>query len=233
MKKSLILLPLVALVLAGCTTGGSKGKKKKSSSESTSQKSSGSGSGPTVAPTSSGGGGTSRAVDFDLTPGTHTAVVDFEYNWEAYSYPRCEATDTEPKEQANAGITWNYFHTYRGSYEEAYWLHMRNKGSSDSDDSWYKNGWAWFGNTTDLGSIESIEVVVRSGASASLKYDLSVGTSAFTTAQTGGTQFDSSGKGSYTGSGKGFFAISNKPMDNLSKIKNGQIALLTVKYTIS
>ena len=221
MKKSLILLPLVALVLAGCTTGGSKGKKKKSSSESTSQKTSGSGSGPTVSP----GPGPAGKADFDLTPGRHTAILDFENYPDDYTYPRAEEGDTEGKAGNFGGMNWLIFHSYKGSYEGQYWLMMKDK------DNWDATSNAWFANSDSLGSIESIEVAIRTGASAKKKYDLSVGNSAFTSAQTGGTEFDINSYGRYSGSGNGYFCVSTKK--DSGNAYNGQISKLTVTYTIS
>lgn len=225
MKKSLILLPLVALVLSGCTTGGSKGKKKKSSSESTSQKTSGSGSGsgPTVSP----GPGPAGKADFDLTPGRHTAILDFENYPDDYQYPRAEQGDTEGKPGEFGGMHWLVYHSYKGYYGDAYWLMMKDK------DDWDATSTAWFANSDDLGTIESIEVAIRDGASKNKKYDLSVGTSAFTSAQTGGTEFDINSYGRYSGTDKkGFFCISTKKDTGTYKY-NGQIGKLTVTYTIS
>ncbi len=217
MKKSLILLPLFALVLTGCTLGGSSkkgggGKKSSTTSEE------------------GGGGEESGAVDFDLTKGSHTAVLDFSVEDTGYSYPRAEADDTSAKDGNFGGMSWKIFHTYRGTYTDeetgpAYWLMMKDK------DDWDKTSNAWFGNTKSLGSIESIEVVVRKGASAKKIYDLSVGDSAFDSAQSGGTAFDVDTKGTYSGSGKGFFAISTKKDTGKYKY-NGQISKITVKYTI-
>ena len=222
MKKSLILLPLVALVLAGCTTSGKGGgKKKKSSSEPAST----SKTGPTT-PTSSGGEG-GEAVDFDLTPGRHTAILDFEGHPDDYTYPRAEEGDTEGKAGEFGGMHWLVFHSYKGSYEGQYWLMMKDK------DNWDATSTAWFANSDDLGTIESIEVAIRDGASKYKKYDLSVGTSAFTSAQTGGTEFDVNSYGRYSGTDKkGFFCVSTKKDTGTNKY-NGQISKLTVTYTIS
>ena len=221
MKKSLILLPLVALVLAGCTTSGKGGgKKKKSSSESTSQKSSS--GGPTVPPGPTPAG----KADFDLTPGRHTAILDFENYPDDYTYPRAEEGDTEGKAGEFGGMHWLVFHSYKGSYEGQYWLMMKDK------DNWDATSNAWFANSDDLGTIESIEVAIRTGASAKKKYDLSVGTSAFTSAQTDGTEFDINSYGRYSGTDKkGFFCVSTKK--DSGNAYNGQISKLTVTYTIS
>lgn len=233
MKKSLILIPLAALVLAGCTIGGSKsgGKKKKSSSVSDSAQVSGSktntntsGAGPSTPSTEPGPSG--EAVDFDLTPGKHTAILDFEGEPDRYTYPRAEETDTEGKEGEFGGMNWLIFHSYRGSYEGAYWLMMKDK------DNWDATSTAWFANKDSLGSIESLEVVVRTGASAKKLYDLSVGNTAYTSAQTGGTEFSVNTSGKYTGSGNGFFCVSTKKDSGTNKY-NGQIAKITVTYTIS
>ena len=216
MKKSLILLALSAAVLSSCLPA-----KKKSSSGS-----SGSSGSNTSGPTTSGGGGESSAVDFVLTAGTHTAILDFENNPDGYTYPRAEQADTEAKDGTFGGMDWKIYHSYKGSYEGQYWLMMKNK------DDWDANGQAWFGNAVSLGSITSIEVTVRTGASAKLSYDLSVGSSAFSSAQTGGTEFAVGTKGTYTGSGDGYFAISTKPVSGSNKY-NGQIAQVKVTYTIS
>lgn len=227
MKKSLILLPLTALFLSGCML--LPGKKTSSSSSSPS---SGSSDQPSVDP-GSGGGGESQAVDFDLTPGTHTAIIDFANNADAYSYPKAEGSDTEAREGDNAGITWNYFHTYKSGFEGETWLHLRNAKSASDPTNWYETGFAWFGNATNLGSITSIEATVRSSASTKLSYYLTVGSSEFTSAQQTGVMFTSAQKGVYTGSGNGYFAISTYQNGiTADNAKNGQITLLKVTYTI-
>ena len=217
MKKSLILLPLTAALLSGCFLMPSK----KTSKTSGSSGGSGStGTQPTTSETPSG------AEDFVLTSGTHTAILDFENDPDRYTYPRAEETDTEAQDGNFGGLDWKIYHSYKGSYEGQYWLMMKNK------DNWDANGQAWFGNAVSLGSITSIEVVVRTGASSKLSYDLSVGSTMFTTAQTGGTEFAVGTKGTYSGSGSGFFAISTKPVSGTNKY-NGQIAQVKVTYTIS
>lgn len=241
-KTSLLIVPvLAALVLAGCTTAKKGSKKKKSSSGevvSTSGKSATSKtSGGGVSTTSTTGGSSATSTTptptggkFDLTPGRHEVELDFEADIDKYvdGIPRAEQGDTAPKEGNFEGMKWNMFHTYRGYYESDVWLMMKDK------DNWDATSTAFFGNKISLGSIESIVVTIRSGASANKKYDLSVGDSEFTTAQTGGTQFDvsTSGGGQYTGSGKGFFVISTKKDTGTNKY-NGQIAKLAVTYTIS
>ena len=226
MKKSLILLPLAAAVLSGCMLLPGK----KTSSGSSSGGTSGSGSSgstqPTVEPTPS------EAVDFVLSSGTHTAVLDFENNPDGYTYPRAEQGDTQALAGEFGGLHWNIYHSYKGQYTDektgvtSYWLMMKNK------DNWDATSQAWFGNTDSLGSITSIEVTVRSGASTKLSYDLSVGSTAYTSAQTTGTEFAAGTKGTYSGSGKGFFAVSTRPISGTNKY-NGQIARITVTYTIS
>ena len=247
-KTSLLIVPvLAALVLAGCTTAKKGSKKKKSSSGevvSTSGKSATSKtSGGGISTTSTTGGTSATSTTptptggkFDLTPGRHEVELDFEADIDKYvdGIPRAEQGDTAPKEGNFEGMKWNMFHTYRGSYTDeqtgalSVWLMMKDK------DNWDATSNAFFGNNVSLGSIESITVTIRSGASTKKKYDLSVGDSAFTTAQTGGTEFDVStaGGGQYTGSGKGFFVISTKK-DTGNYKYNGQIAKLAVTYTIS
>ena len=237
-KTNLVLFPvLAALLLAGCTTTKKSSKKKKSSEAQTSQKTTSQGGGGN---TSQGGGGnTSQGgqsatptptgnTSFVLTAGTHTVTLDFENNISDYSsgFPRAEQTDTAGKEGTWGGMTWDMFHTYKGSYESDVWLMMKDK------DNWDATSNAWFANKQSLGSIEKLDVYVRVGASANKKYDLSVGDSAFSSAQTGGTEFNVSTVGSYTGSGKGFFCISTKKDTGTNKY-NGQIAKIVVTYTIS
>lgn len=233
-KTNLVLIPVLsALLLTGCTTAKKSGKKKSSTSGQVTSNTGGkSGTNTTTGGTTTGGGQTSTtptpSSGFSFEVGTHTVTVDFESNIDQWTsgIPRAEQGDTEAKEGDFLNMKWNMFHSYRGEYEGAQWLMMKDK------DSWDTTSTAWFGNKTSLGSIESLSVYVRTGASANKKYDLSVGDSAFTSVQSGGTQFDVSVTGSYTGSGKGFFCVSTKKDTGTNKY-NGQIAKIVVTYTIS
>lgn len=239
MKKSLILIPLAALVLAGCTIGGSKssGKKKKSSSVSDSAQVSGSKASGTSASGGGGGGGTTTTPEPTLptehdasfapnmTAGEHTVTFDFDANYTTYKaeFPYV-STDTGlvGLHLDGMAVMSNGCWASQGYNGGANYLMMKNKdGYADA------NGAAFIGNCVALGTISSVTITRGASASTAQKYYVTFGSTLDTAPATAGTELEGTGDtATNTTSGATFFKITTK-----DKTKNGQIQSLTVTYT--
>ena len=242
MKKSLILIPLAALVLAGCTIGGSKssGKKKKSSSVSDSAQVSGSKQSGTSTSQGGGGGGggttvtpgpslpTEHDASFapNMTAGEHTITFDFDANYTTYkaAFPYV-STDTGlvGLHLDGMAVMTNGCWASQGYNGGANYLMMKNKdGYSDA------NGAAFIGNCVALGTISSVTITRGASASTAQRYYVTFGSSLDTTPATAGTELEGTGDtATNTTSGATFFKVTTK-----DKTKNGQIQSLTVTYTV-
>lgn len=245
MKKSLILIPLAALVLAGCTIGGSKGgsKKKKSSSVSDSAQVSGSKTNTNSSGGGGGGGGggttvtpgpslpTEHDASFapNMTAGEHTVTFDFDANYTAYKaefpYVAIDTGLIGIHLDGMAVMSLDCFAS-QGYNGGANYLMMRNKTSSGED--WAgPNGAAFIGNCVALGTISSVTITRGASASTAQRYYVTFGSTLDTAPATAGTELEGTGDtATNTTSGATFFKITTK-----DKTKNGQIQSLTVTYT--
>lgn len=247
MKKSLILIPLAALVLAGCTIGGSKssGKKKKSTSVTDTAQTSGSKTNTnTSGGGSSGGGGggttvtpgpslpTEHDASFapNMTPGEHVITFDFDANYTTYkaAFPYV-AIDTGLIGIHLDGMAIMSLDCFASSGYDGgpNYLMMRNKTKSGED--WAgPNGAAFIGNCVALGTISKVEITRGASASASQRYYVTFGSSLDTAPASSGTELEGTGdSATNTTSGMTFFKVTTK-----DKTKNGQIQNLKVTYTV-
>ena len=245
-KTSLVLFPvLAALLLAGCTTSKKSGKKKKSSSEQptvTSTTSGGGGGGGTSTTTGGGGGGGTSATPtptdlnwdsvssvgsyFDMTPGSHTATIDFstEYNTLKAGYPYVE-NDTPVSGSYLGNLKAVSCGCFCGSYSNVGYLMMKNKDRTAM-------GAAFIGNYDSLGNITSIEIQRGSSASTKVGYYVYFGNAPVTSqgGMASGTLVTADQCVSLkevTGSGA-YFCVTTSDTS-----ANGQLAKLVIHYTIS
>ena len=232
MKKSLILLPLAAIMLSGClplpggeTSGTSAGG---SGASATSQTSTSGGSAtftpaPTVAPATLP---TTHEASFDVTPGNHIVTLDFTTDYETYksAFPRVEAT-TGLIGMHLAGMATMTNNCFVGSYNNVGYLMMKNK-----DDYATNNGAAFIGNCASLGAITHIEFTAGSSASTSQKYDITLSKELVKEPGTSGTEIShpSGSVDATVADGYGYFRITTKDTS-----KNGQTGKLIISYTIS
>ena len=256
MKKSLLILPLAAMLLAGCNliSGGSSGGKKKKSSSSepapSGEVSNSDQSGQTTTgggQTTTGGGQTTTAgptvgpVTPDLpteheasfapnmTAGEHTVTFDFNANYTAYkeAFPYV-AIDTGLIGIHLDGMAIMSVDCFasQGYQGGANYLMMRNK--KDSDDWASANGAAFIGNCVALGTISKVSITRGASASTAQRYYVTFSNSLDTAPATTGTELEGTGdEATNTATGMTFFKITTK-----DKTKNGQIQSLTVTYTV-
>ena len=227
MKKGLILLPLAAFMLSSCMLMPGK-----SSSSSGGGGGGGQGGGGEDTGDTEGGGGDVEAKDFDLSSGTHTAVLNFKDNPDNYKdvFPFVDK-DTGPFERTVGGLDFGFVSCFVGSYNGAGYLMMQNNksGTSWSQD----NGNAYFASKQSLGAITSIAFTCGANASTAQSYVVSLGKEPFSSAQSSGVKTvshpgtQSTPITAQASDGYSYFAISTK-----DGAKNGQIATLTVTYTI-
>lgn len=240
MKKSLILLPLTAMLLSACALLPGGGGKKSSSSASGSA--SGSGSNPSQSSGQSGGGGggggggdvdlpTAHQDSFasNMTAGEHTLTFDFNANYEDYKaefpYVTIDTGLIGIYLDGMAVMSNNCFASagYQGG---ANYLMMRNK--KDSEKWADANGSAFIGNCVALGTISKVELTRGDSASTEQKYYVTFSDSLDTNPASSGTELSGTGDSATNSeSGKTFFKITTK-----DKGKNGQIKLLKVTYTV-
>ena len=227
MKKSLILLPLTALFLSGCML--LPGKKTSSSSSSQS----GGGDEPTVDPGGGGGGDDPSGVDFVMTSGNHTGVLDFKNSSEKYKNDFPFVTkETGQITGTTGGLAYTSVDCFVGKYGDEGYLMMQNKKDSDSWSS--VNGNAFFANTESLGAITAIEFVCGTKASTAQSYIITLSKTPISEAQATGSNTighpGNAGKPvtATVDDGYGYFAISSK-----DGTRNGQVGTLKVTYTIS
>lgn len=228
MRKSLILLPLAALVLSGCML--MPGKKDTSSG-------SGSGSGSntgSVVPTGDTGGGGNVPTDLPTShdssfPTSGTLEIDFIADGPSYkdSFPYVE-NDTPTSGGHLGGMAIMSNGCYVGSYSGKGFMMMKNKDRSSM-------GCAFIGNCVSLGVITKVEIVAPdSGVSVagSQKYDITLSKEMTTTASTSGKEFSTPiTNASVTATesdGYSYFKISTKESS-----KNGHIGAIKVTYKIS
>lgn len=242
MKKSLILIPLAAMVLAGCTIGGSKssGKKKKSSSVSDSAQVSGSKQSGTSTSQGGGGGGggttvtpgpslpTEHDASFapNMTAGEHVITFDFDANYTTYkaAFPYVSAdTGLVGIYLDGMAVMTNGCWASQGYNGGANYLMMKNKdGFADA------NGASFIGNCVALGTISKVEITRGASASTAQRYYVTFGSSLDTAPASSGTELEGTGdSATNTTSGMTFFKVTTK-----DKTKNGQIQNLKVTYTV-
>jgi len=241
MNKKLVLLPISALMLSGCSmlnnipvvskiktiAGALIGNVLGGSSTTTTAQQGGNN---TTTQQGGGGGNTTTqqsggASTFDLTAGTHTAVIDIATNYADYkeAFAGYVTADSGVLDGTLAGLSVKTQHCFIGSYSGVGYIMMQNQKSGTS---W--NAIAFMASATSLGSISKVEILTGSSASPSAEYTITFSNSPITSAQTEGTKLTpgAAQSGSATGSGA-YFAISATNTE-----KNGQIAKLTVTYTI-
>lgn len=240
MKKSLlVLLPLMTLALVGCRGG--RGGKSGSSTPSGSQTSQSSGGGQSTGggQSSSSGAKTSQGPttpttgtsqsggDFDPNPGAEVDCDSFELSFESDEYkqvfPYVEAGKKYQFEfpAVCSGFMFNDAGTYISTYNDAYWLHMKNKDAGMQ---------AFLSNHTPFKkSITKVEIVTRAdeSASASMAFSVVIGNTHYVSGQTGGA--------TGTGRGKTITATASKSENNhyfcvtcTDQQRNGQIVSLKV-----
>jgi len=246
MKKTLVLLPLLAAaVLAASCTSTPKKKRKSSSVEPTSVTSGQSGTSATktttVAPTTTTATKTTTVTptstsqepvptgeaQFNLTAGSHITTIDFLSNYSDYKsdFPRFEK-DTGVQEFTFASLPSAGCSVWVSSYDGTGFLMMKNK-----DDFATTSGAAFLSNTQSLGKITSISVKAGSSASASATLNIYIGDEPVTTAggSTAGQTITPSKTEFTTVTGSGaYFCITSS-----NEKYNGQLGVLTVSYTIS
>ena len=248
MKKSLLVLPLAALLLAGCNlipSSGGSGKKKTSNTDNPTGDVSGSGQGQSG--TTTGGGQTtgtptptagptvtSEAPSYpsehdssfasNMTAGEHTVTYDFGSDYATYKndFPYV-AEDTGKVGLHLGGMATVSNGCFVGSYNSSGYLMMKNKDNYASN-----NGLAFIGNCAALGTISSITITRGDSASTAQKYCVSFSSSFDDSPVTTGTTLEGTGDtATNDAAGMTFFKITTT--DNS---KNGQIKVLTITYTV-
>ena len=232
-----MLLSACALLPGG---GGKKG------SGSSSGSASGSGSNPSQSSSQSGGGGggggsatlpTEHGEGVDTSSGTHSVTLDFNENWSDYKSDFFGTVDVDTgliggHLSGLATMTMDCYIGYNSTEKYDYLMLKNKKGTSDAA-SWYSvNGAAFIGNCVTLGAIQSVEVTITKGSSASAKYDVVFSNSLSTSAATGGTVIDGSAEGKTetvtpSSTDCGFFKITCS-----TEKYNGQISSIKITYTI-
>ena len=233
MKKSLILLPIAAMILSGCSL--LPAKKSKSSSSATNTQQSGStkssGSVTPVNPSSDTpvDWPTAHESTFDTTPGEHTVTYDFnsEYTALKEAFPYVTA-DMSAFHVYMKGMSTMVYHCWcNANSSPAYnYLFMRNNNGFYDN----KKVTAFIGNHVTLGAITKVEITCPDNSSASAKYDITLSKTVSEEPSTSGTELTKEG-GSVTASvsdGYGFFKITQKDTTH-----NGQLSTLKITYTIS
>ncbi len=242
MKKSLILIPLAAMVLAGCTVGKSSGKKKKSTSATDTAQTSGSKTNTNTSTTGGSGSGrgdttvvppgpslpTEHEASFapNMTPGEHTITFDFDANYTTYkpAFPYVSAdTGLVGIYLDGMAIMTNGCWASQGYNGGANYLMMKNKdGFADA------NGASFIGNCVALGTISKVEITRGASASTSQRYYVTFGSSLDTAPASSGTELEGTGDSATNAtSGMTFFKVTTK-----DKAKNGQLQNLKVTYTV-
>ena len=251
MKKSLLILPLAALLLAGCnllpSSGGGSKKKKSTSGEPapSGEVSNSDQSGQTTTgggQTTTGGGQTTTAgptvgpvtPDYptehdasfaaNMTAGEHTVTYNFGTDYADYKndFPYV-AEDTGKVGLTLGGMAVVSNGCFVGSYNSVGYLMMKNKDNYATN-----NGLAFIGNCVALGTISKVEITRGDSASTAQRYCVSFSSSFDDSPVTTGTTLEGTGD-SATNSAAGMTFFKVTTTDNS---KNGQIKILTVTYTV-